>query len=165
MKYSSLSIYVFLLFLIIMAFIFGTTSYLVLYDEDGRILKYYPVREGERFTISFIHSSELEPWDNTFVIEGDNTFSLEEIKVPSTGPGVPSVLEKDWEFKIENGTFIYNVANQNYQELKFIISKISPHHLFIKGQDVNLVDLAGDWATIKITLRKGTIPYLKEGLK
>jgi len=143
--------------IIIPLIIFTNGSFLVIYNHDGKILKSFPVSIGDKFNITFIHSSELEPWENLFVIKNREAFALTEMRVPTTGPGVPSVLEDGWELKIENGVFIYKVINREYHSLNFVVSPISPHYLNIKGQDINLVQLAGEWAPITIALKRGLI--------
>ena len=76
--------------------------------------------------------------------------------VPSTGPGVPSVLPEDenWSFRITNGYFIYSNVNKKYEDLDFIVSDISPHYLIINGEGINLVELTKDWAHINFKIRR-----------
>ncbi len=126
--------------------------FLTLVDQDGEVVFEKKVEIAKEFIITFIHSSELEPWHNFFEVAKNEKFVLKKIMVPSTGPGVPSVLpkDKDWKFKISSGYFIYSNVNEEYKELDFIVSKISPHYLIINGESFNLVELSKDWANLKL---------------
>lgn len=157
-KLLAISIILVIVLYIVSAF---TGKYLVICNTKDQMLKAIPVSDGDEFIISFIHSSELEPWDNVFSVEDNYVMKLKEIRVPSTGPGVPSVLEEGWSIRIEDGCFIYNVANKEFEKIEFIVSSISPHHLYIGDEDINLVQLAGDWGHIKIRLQKQFIPLMR----
>jgi len=129
---------------------------LSLTDEKGEIILEKEVDIGKEFIVTFIHSSELEPWHNIFEIGKNKEIILKKIMVPSTGPGVPSVLPEDenWSFKIAGGYFIYSNVNKKYKDLDFIVSDISPHYLIINGVGINLVELTKDWAHINFKIRR-----------
>ncbi len=135
-------------------FSYCPSKHLFLLDPSGRILMAIPVRTGEQFEITFIHSSELEPWENIFTISESGELILTEMRVPSTGPGVPSVLEKGWSVDIEKGFIIYRNINKRYRDIRFIVSSISPHYLTIGDKKINLVDTAGNWAEITLTVEE-----------
>lgn len=125
-------------------------------DKKGEIIFEQEVDIGKEFIVSFIHSSELEPWHNIFEVGKNKEIVLKKILVPSTGPGVPSVLPEDenWSFRITNGYFIYSNVNKKYEDLDFIVSDISPHYLIINGEGINLVELTKDWAHINFKIRR-----------
>ena len=129
---------------------------LSLSDKKGETIFQKEVDIGKEFIVSFIHSSELEPWHNIFEVGKNKEIVLKKILVPSTGPGVPSVLPEDenWSFRITNGYFIYSNVNKKYEDLDFIVSDISPHYLIINGEGINLVELTKDWAHINFKIRR-----------
>ncbi|MGM0603796.1 MAG: DUF1850 domain-containing protein [Bacillota bacterium] len=127
---------------------------LQLLDESENILKEFKVKSGSEFIVNFVHSSELEPWDNLFEISPEGKMILREIRVPSTGPGVPSVLPDNWEFKIKDGYFIYDSVDKEYETIDYIVSSISPHYLLINEEKINLVEISEDWAKIKFRICK-----------
>ncbi|RCW48683.1 hypothetical protein DFR78_10866 [Halanaerobium sp. MA284_MarDTE_T2] len=128
--------------------------HLRLTEGSGEVLMNIPVKVGSEFIVTFIHSSELEPWDDLFEVSEDGEMILREIRVPSTGPGVPSVLPDDWEFEIKDGYFIYDSVDIKYKTLDYIVSSISPHYLIINDEKINLVELSENWAKIKFELSK-----------
>lgn len=133
--------------------IYAESDYhLKLTDDSGAVLINVPVKVGSEFIVTFVHSSELEPWDNLFEVGEDGEMILREIRVPSTGPGVPSVLPDDWEFEIKDGYFIYDSVDQKYKKIDYIVSSISPHYLIINDEKINLVELTENWAKIKFEL-------------
>lgn len=125
--------------------------YLVLISDD-QVMKKIALQPGDRFTISFVHSSELHRWDDIFTINGQGKIVLEKMIMPSTGPGTPTVLDPGWRFKIENGNFVYYDIDKTYNRLVYKVSSISPHYLTVHGQTVNLVDLVGDWQNVTLTV-------------
>lgn len=150
-----------LIFISLVIVFSSTGKYLVISNDKDQMLEAIPVHDGEEFVISFIHSSELEPWDNAFSVEKNYMMKLKEIRVPSTGPGVPSVLEEGWSISIEDGFFVYKVNNKEYEKIEFIVSSISPHHLYVGNKDINLVELAGDWGHIIVRIQKQFIPLMR----
>ncbi|NPV44533.1 MAG: DUF1850 domain-containing protein [Firmicutes bacterium] len=136
-------------FILFLSF-FNNSYYLVIKGKDHKILRKIPVNVKQDFSILFIHSSELEPWENIFYVNNDGRLVLKEIRVSSTGPGVPSVLEQGWKASIRDGCIIYHNVNKEYESIDFVVSPISPHYLKINGQRYNLVEIAGEWAQIKI---------------
>jgi len=110
----------------------------------------------KEFSLYYIHSSEREPWENIFVVNDDETFTLKTIKVRSLGPGVPYCAEPHWKFEIADGYFIYDNVNQNFDSLNIKLSKISPHFIIVGDKTYNLVDLCGDNADIEIKIKRGS---------
>lgn len=150
----------FLVSVIVLILFINCSNYnLLIADKNGHVIKKIPIKKGDKFEISFIHSSELEPWDNIFEVDENSEIVLEEMRVPSTGPGVPSVLEEGWTIDIKDGFIIYGNINKRYKSIDFIVSSISPHYLTIKGKRFNLVELTENWANIIVTVKRRCFFY------
>lgn len=132
----------------------GDRNFLVIRgNKSGEICAVIPI--GNEFSTIYIHSSEKQPWENIYIPRDDGTFILTTMKVCSLGPGVPSNIEEGWKFKIENGYFIYYNINQQFKDICYKVSAISPHYVQTNGRKYNLVDICGDNADINISIGKG----------
>ena len=75
------------------AFLFCPKTYLTLRDEHGSVYARYPMEEGDRFSISFIHSVNQYPLTDTFEICDGHIF-VEECEYCSFGAGVQTELNE-----------------------------------------------------------------------
>ncbi len=67
--------------------------FLVLYDiRDHKALMDIPLDDSKEFTMRWIHSVELEPWEETFRIDDDLEIILDRTRFKAFGAGVPNQL-------------------------------------------------------------------------
>ena len=59
-------------------------------NKSGKILKSFPIKNGEEFTVYFIHSVERTPWYEIYYVNNDNEIYLKETRFYSYGAGLPS---------------------------------------------------------------------------
>ncbi len=128
-------------------------NFIVIEDKRGNPMAIIPAQE--QFSTVYIHSSERQPWENIYKVNDDQTFTLMTMKVRSLGPGVPYNVEEGWKFYIRDGYFIYDNINQKFDYLDFKLSSISPHFIEENGKKYNLVDICGDNADIKMSIKRG----------
>jgi len=128
----------------------AATAALVVTDMSGRALAEFPLDETLEFRVWFVHSSERHLWVNVFSATGTNMV-LKEIRVPSTGPGVPSTAEPGWHIAVADGWIVYSGVNRVYDELAFLLSSISPHMIEVGGESCDLPSILGDG--VLVTLR------------
>jgi hypothetical protein len=122
---------------------------LVVTDMSGRALAEFPLDETLEFRVWFVHSSERHLWVNVFSASGANMV-LKEIRVPSTGPGVPSVVEPGWHIAVGDGWIVYSGVDRIYDELVFLLSSISPHMIEVGGESCDLPSILGDGVLVKL---------------
>ncbi|MCR4426603.1 MAG: DUF1850 domain-containing protein [Firmicutes bacterium] len=122
---------------------------LVVANRGGTVLGELPLDNTREFRVTFIHSSERHPWVNVFLVAGVEMV-LKEIRVPSTGPGVPSVVEPGWHVTIVDGWIVYSGVDRPYEELVFLLSDISPHIVEAGGVSYDLVSLFGDGTLVRL---------------
>ncbi len=146
--------------LIIAAVVFlgsRTGWYLSVRSRDtGELYARYRMREGDRFSVTFIHSVNNYPLTDTYEIEDRNIY-VEETVYCSFGAGVQTelnpgeVLDKvyidrpdyqGWAMVIRN---IHQLRNN----VGYIVGTVSDHVLTVNGQDVSLRDLCGRNAAVR----------------
>ncbi len=131
--------------------------YLTLRNRDtGALYARYRMGEGDRFSVTFIHSVNQYPLTDTYEIEDGHIF-VEETVYSSFGAGVQTELNpgevldkvyidrpdyKGWAMVIRN-------IHQNRDNVGYIVGTVSDHTLTVNGQDVSLRDLCGKNAAVR----------------
>ena len=128
----------FILFILITIFINREMKMeLIIYDQDtGDEYARTEVKDGDQFTVQWVHSVEQETWQEILEINKQGEIVLIETRFRSFGSGVPSSKE-DGNVYFEDGflvmTDLYEVK-QYYQWIhshnaKFMILKNDEHFL------------------------------------
>ena len=136
---------------------FRTGYYLSVRSRDtGALYARYRMGEGERFSITFVHSVNNYPLTDTYEIEDKNIY-VEETVYCSFGAGVQTELNpgetldkvyidrpdyQGWAMVIRN---IHQLRNN----VGYIVGTVSDHVLTVNGQDVSLRDLCGRNAAVR----------------
>lgn len=131
--------------------------YLTVRSRDtGALYARYRMGEGDRFSVTFIHSVNNYPLTDTYEIEDKNIY-VEETVYCSFGAGVQTelnpgeVLDKvyierpdyqGWAMVIRN---IHQLRNN----VGYIVGTVSDHVLTVNGQDVSLRNLCGRNAAVR----------------
>jgi len=131
--------------------------YLTVRSRDtGELYARYRMGEGDRFSITFIHSVNNYPLTDTYEIEESNIY-VEETVYCSFGAGVQTELNpgetldkvyidrpdyQGWAMVIRN---IHQLRNN----VGYIVGTVSDHVLTVNGQDVSLRDLCGRNAAVR----------------
>ena len=112
--------------------------------------------EGDRFSVTFIHSVNKYPLTDTYEIE-NKTIYVEETTYCSFGAGVQTELNpgetldkvyvdrpdyKGWAMVIRN-------IHQDRTNVGYIVGTVSDHVLNVNGEDVSLRDLCGKNAPVR----------------
>ena len=116
----------------------------------------YKMGEGDRFSVTFIHSVNKYPLTDTYEIE-NKTIYVEETTYCSFGAGVQTELNpgetldkvyvdrpdyKGWAMVIRN-------IHQDRTNVGYIVGTVSDHVLNVNGEDVSLRDLCGKNAPVR----------------
>ncbi len=131
--------------------------YLTVRSRDtGELYARYRMGEGDRFSVTFIHSVNNYPLTDTYEIEESNIY-VEETVYCSFGAGVQTELNpgetldkvyidrpdyQGWAMVIRN---IHQLRNN----VGYIVGTVSDHVLTVNGQDVSLRDLCGRNAAVR----------------
>ena len=131
--------------------------YLTLRNRDtGEVYARYRMSEGDRFSVTFIHSINLYPLTDTYEI-CDKTIYVEETTYCSFGAGVQTELNpgetldkvyidrpdyKGWGMVIGN-------IHQDRTNVGYIVGTVYDHVLSVNGEEVSLRDLCGRNAPVR----------------
>lgn len=146
--------------LIIAAVVFlgtHTGHYLSVRNRDtGMLYARYRMGEGDRFSVTFVHSVNKYPLTDTYEIERGSIF-VEETVYCSFGAGVQTelnpgeVLDKVYIDRPDYqgwGMVIRNIHQQR-DNVGYIVGTVSDHVLTVNGQDVSLRELCGRNAAVR----------------
>ncbi|MDO5034056.1 MAG: DUF1850 domain-containing protein [Actinomycetaceae bacterium] len=128
-----------------------TQSRPTIYVEDqdtGEIYYQTEATDGLTIKLRWIHSIELEPWEETYVVEGGELF-LEELAIKSYGAGVeanpPGVTT------VENGVIYTRGIHQEVEDLRYVHSHRTKHRLLVGDHLIDTPDISHQaFVTLKI---------------
>ena len=131
--------------------------YLTLRNRDtGEVYARYRMSEGDRFSVTFIHSVNKYPLTDTYEIE-NKTIDGEETTYCSFGAGVQTELNPGetlgkvyvdrpdyhgWAMVIGN-------IHQDRTNVVYIVGTVYDHVLSVNGDEVSLRDLCGRNAPVR----------------
>lgn len=151
--------FLFMILILILGVFFIPIHKLYLIEKDsGEILKSFSIKNGEEFTICFIHSVERTPWHEIYYIKNDNEIYLKETIFYSFGAGLPSTTRHDFSF--ENEAMKITNYHTKMENLVYKIGAvIADHTIIIKGRKLHLNTIAE--ASTSILLQADKIPLYK----
>jgi hypothetical protein len=107
----------------------GPRPALVILDEARRPLSTIAVPRG--FTVSFIHSINLSPVDEEYIIDGSGSIILERMLFDQLSTGMPSGGEDG--FAVEDGRFATR-PHRRFDEIQVRVSPVAGHSLGHGGE-------------------------------
>ena len=105
--------------------------------KANRILLRTPVRPGDRFTLSYLHSVAKSRVSGTFEVTADYAISVRETAFGSFGPGLPDVRVGD-DYEVKGGVIRLKNLSQTLPELSFFVHPYTEHELTISGVKLEL---------------------------
>lgn len=107
--------------------------FLVLYDtKSNNTLMDIPLDDSNEFTMRWIHSVELEPWEETFRVDENLDIILDRTRFKAFGAGVPDSAGK--RVDTSDGYINYLDIDQPMDTLVYGISPVAKHTLIIGDQ-------------------------------
>jgi len=106
----------------------GARPAIVLLDESRRVMSTVPVQDG--FTISYVHSINLSPVDEEFIVDESGEIVLKRVSFDQLSSGMPSGDEDN--FAVENGRFTTK-PDRRFNEIQLRVSPVPGHNLEING--------------------------------
>ncbi|HKL11692.1 MAG TPA: DUF1850 domain-containing protein [Clostridia bacterium] len=107
--------------------------------ESNRIVHTERINPGDVFTVKWIHSVELEPWEEQFEVGKDMEIYLEETRFKAFGAGVPDSAGSSTEVK--DGYVVFSGIHKKMPNLVYGVSPIAKHTLVIKDKVLSLYEL------------------------
>jgi len=120
---------------------------------SARIFGARPLDETGEFSIEFIHSVNMSPVRETFIIDGRMIRPLS-VRFSSFGAGMQSDLEPGQKLGRDGDFMVITGFSSSFRELNYIVGTVSDHLLYINGETISLRELCGRNAHVTIRLRK-----------
>ena len=119
----------------------------------GRVLLREPVRPGDTFVLSYVHSSEHVPVRGVFRIEADHSFTVIETAFGGFGPGLPALKPgDDWE--VREGMIVAREPGVRLPDLTVRVLPITRHRLSTPGgRSLDLTATVVEGGAVEIRVR------------
>ena len=121
-------------------------------SASGRMYGKWTLEEGSEFAIEFIHSVNMSPVTETFIIE-KGMIRLAAMRFYSYGAGIPSYLDEGQTLTRDGNAMIISGFDSSLSELRLITGAVFDHVLYINEQLVSLQELCGKNTHITIRLK------------
>ncbi len=127
-----------------------TGWYLTLRNRDTHeVYARYRMSEGDRFSITFIHSVNLYPLTDTYEICNGKIY-VEECKYYAYGAGVQTELRPGETMTCtDDGAMLISGIHQDRTNVGYIVGTVYDHVLSVNGEEVSLRDLCGRNAAVR----------------
>jgi hypothetical protein len=128
---------------------------LVLSDGDtAEVYAKYDVQEGDRFSVSFIHSVNKSRVKEVYEIKSDGIY-LEECIYSAFGAGVATEVEEGQTLTYnDDGEMVISGFNRKIDALSYIVGTVSDHILEINGEEISLRELCGRNSVVHFDYKK-----------
>ena len=111
--------------------------------STGEVYARYPMREGEGFSVGFIHSVNKSPVTDEYEIRNGQITVVRTIYY-GFGAGVQTQIEEGQTLTYgEDGSMIVSGFDAPMPNLQYIVGTVSDHILTVNGEEISLRDLCG----------------------
>jgi hypothetical protein len=140
--------------LLLMAWIFSTPCLILRNGDTGKVLFSHPVRDGDEFSVTFIHSVNKSPVTDVYQIRDNRIYVVRTIYY-SFGAGVQTEIEQGQTLEYgTDGSMIISGFNRRIDNLSYIVGTVSDHILEIGGQTISLRKVCGRNATVRFSCER-----------
>ena len=106
------------------------------------------INPGDEFTMRWMHSVELQPWEEIFRIDPEYNIILDRTRFKSFGAGVPDSAGNKTEIK--DGYVIFSGINRIIPDLRYGISDFAKHTFYFKNKELELYKIVENGNGVKI---------------
>lgn len=107
---------------------------------------------GDEFTMEWMHSVELLPWEEIFRIDDNYDIVLDRTRFKQFGAGVPDYAGNKTEIK--DGYIIFSGINKKINPLPYGVSDFAKHTFYFKDREIKLYEIIEDGVAINIFVKK-----------
>lgn len=128
---------------------------LVLSDaESGRIYARFPVEQGDRFSVTFIHSVNKSPVTDFYEIRNGRELYVVETDYYDFDAGVQTELNpgETLSYGSDGAMQIKNI-DKYLPDLIYVVGTVSDHTMEIGGKTISLRDLCGRNSSVRFSVR------------
>ena len=133
----------------IFMFVAFSSPCLILKNGDsGKTIASFPLKQGDEFSITFIHSVNKSPVTDVYQIRDDKIYVVRTIYY-AFGAGVQTEIEAGQTLSYgSDGSMIVSGFDKELDHLSYIVGTVSDHTLQIGGNTISLRDLCGKNTTV-----------------
>lgn len=125
--------------------------------RSGQVLWCAPVRMGEEFVLSFIHSVNRRPVFDTLRAQGDHLVIVKSV-FDAFGAGMPDVSTEEGQLSVMPGGWLQWDVNRPVTEIILRVGEVADHTLTFRTEQFALADLAEPGTAIVFRVR--TVSFL-----
>ena len=128
---------------------------LVLSNGDtGEVYAEYKVKEGDYFSVSFIHSVNKSEVKESYEIKKDGIY-LQDCLYSAFGAGVATEIEDGQKLSYtDDGKMLISGFDRKIEHLSYIVGTVSDHVLEINGEEISLRELCGRNSVVHFDYKK-----------
>jgi hypothetical protein len=120
--------------------------------QSGNTVLFFTIKPEDEFTVKWIHSVELTPWEEIFRIDEEYNMVLDRTRFQNFGAGVPDAIGT--ESYIKDGYLTYGGIDQIMPLLPYGISNFAEHTFIFNDREYNLYEMVPDGDRINIFTEK-----------
>jgi len=144
------------------ALVFCFIPVLIIETEYG-IYKWMFVNKGTQFSLKFIHSVELTPVIENFVITGSKTIKLQSIEYQSFGAGLP-FSQEDGVFYQDGDKFIIKGMNREFKTIEFLIYPDNKLTFIFNDKQDYLYEKLSNSSFVRFKIKALSVYFIKKYL-
>ncbi|MCK5931595.1 MAG: DUF1850 domain-containing protein [Fulvimarina manganoxydans] len=110
-------------------------QHLVIAEAETPLLC-FPVQAGDRFTLSWVHSVEMEDWQEVFEIEADGSVEVVATRFKTFGAGVPA--DAGQTTRLEDGWVVMEGIDRDVDPLAILATPRQKYRLSLAGRTLSL---------------------------
>ncbi|QEK11344.1 DUF1850 domain-containing protein [Crassaminicella thermophila] len=123
----------------------------------------HKISPNDQFTMHWMHSVELAPWEETFYIDNNYKIILDYTRFKAFGAGVPKSAGK--KTFVKNGWIYFAEINKEMPNLAYGISNFAKHTFYFKNITLKLYEMVPNDNPVKIyTDKLSIISYIYKKL-
>ncbi len=116
--------------------------------QTGEVVWLHTIRPDDEFTMRWIHSVELKPWEEIFKIDENYDIYLDRTRFKQFGAGVPDYAGNKTE--VVDDYIIFSGIHQKMDIIPYGISAFAEHTFYFEDQEIPLYKQVKDGYRINI---------------
>lgn len=145
---------------VLIVFVAFQNDKLVLKDaKSGEKFASFPIEDGERFSVEFVHSVNKSPVRDVYEIRDGGEIYVVETKYYAFGAGVQTELNDGEKILYgDDGSMTITNINTHIPQLTYVVGTISDHVFRISGEEISLRELCGKNTFVSFTIDRNWLP-------
>jgi hypothetical protein len=132
-----------LFLIVLLLLILPGGQFLIIKEQNGKALISQPVNAGDVIHYRYIHSVELVPVTDTFLVLGDGMLLLKNTTFSSSGYGLPTDSSYNLTMT-ETGEYLIENINKSMDHMSFQTYGPAQCHIDINGNDYPVYTMVED---------------------